>query len=264
MYPGNDKPKTMKFFKKKRIKKIILVIIGTLLSLLIYTKITEAPAHQPSDYQTIRGVWLTHVGNSFYAVTGQLDNVFHQLSRLNFNTVYLSVYNDGVTYQSKIIHRNQESYIPWINTLNTAIHQAKKQGLKIYGWFEYGLMLNSNDPIAKQHPDWLLGEGKLVNGFVWLNPSHPKGQEYFINLFTEFAYLYHKLDGIQLDDHWSIPAEFGNYVNELTQLTAKIAYKIKTINPDWVISLSPNHLSFAFDAPRPKGLGFLIHRENLL
>ena len=65
-----------------------IVVIGT------YHKLTEAPPHQPEETEQIRGMWMTHVGNAFYAATGQLDDVFHQLSRLNFNRVYISVYND--------------------------------------------------------------------------------------------------------------------------------------------------------------------------
>lgn len=220
--------------------------MGTILFVGGCNKITEAPPHKPLDSDIIRGVWMTHVGNAFYYHTGQLDNVFHQLSRLNFNTIYVSVYNDGVTYPSKVSHRNRETNIPLFNPLNSAIHQGKRQGLKIYGWFEYGLMLHANDPIAKKHPEWLLGEGKEVNGFVWLNPAHPEVEQYFVDLFTEFAYLYHKLAGIQLDDHWSVPAEFGNYSTALTNLTAKIAQEVKKINPHWVISLSPNPPHFAY------------------
>ena len=210
-------------------------------------KITEAPPHQPQASEEIRGVWLTHVGNTFYAVTGQLDDVCHQLARLNFNRIYLSVYNDGVTYPSKVSHRNRETNIPIHNSLNSAIYHGKRQGLKIYGWFEYGLMLNANDPIAKAHPNWLLNEGQVINGFVWLKPDHPEVEQHFVDLFTEFASLYPQLDGIQLDDHWAVPNAFGDYVSPLTQLTAKIATTVKQINPHWVISLSPNPPDFAYN-----------------
>ena len=57
-------------------------------------------------------------------------------------------------------------------------------------------------------PDWLLNGGQEVNGFVWLDPTHPEVEQYFVELFTEFAYLYHKLEGIQLDDHWAVPSQF--------------------------------------------------------
>lgn len=189
---------------------------------------------------------MTHVGNAFYAWTGQLDDVFHQLSRLNFNQVYISVYNDGVTYPSKISDRNRETNLPLQNSLNSAINQGHRQGLKVYAWFEYGLMLHDNDPLAQAHPDWLLNHGQVVNGFVWLDPSHSEVEQYFIDLFTEFAYLYHKLDGIQLDDHWAVPRDFGDYVAPLTQLTETITTTIKKINPHWMLSLSPNPPDFAY------------------
>ncbi len=236
----------MKLLIKKTVKKFIILMVSMIFIIGGCSKITEAPTNKPQDSAIIRGVWITHVGNAFYCYTGQLDNVFHQLSSLNFNTVYLSVYNDGVTYPSKVSHRNQETNLPLVNTLNSAIHQGKRQGLKIHGWFEYGLMLHANDSLAKQHPEWLLGNGKQVNGFVWLNPANPEVEKYFVKLFTEFAYLYYKLDGIQLDDHWSVPTQFGNYSTSLTKLTAKISQTVKKINPNWVISLSPNPPHFAY------------------
>ncbi len=230
----------------KRLKRGATFAILAIFLIAVFQKITEAPPHQPQNSQVIRGVWMTHVGTAFYAWTGQLDNVFHQLSRLNFNRVYISVYNDGVTYPSKVSHRNRETNLPLYNILNSAIHQGHRQGLKVYAWFEYGLMLHDNDPLARSHPDWLLKDGQVVNGFVWLDPSHPEVEQYFIDLLTEFAYLYHKLDGIQLDDHWAVPRQFGNYVVPLTQLTQKISTAIAKINPQWILSLSPNSPSFAY------------------
>lgn len=230
----------------KRLKQGVIFVISAILLILILQNFTEAPPHLPQNSQVIRGVWITHVGNAFYAWTGQLDNVFYQLSRLNFNQVYISVYNDGVTYPSKVSHRNWETNLPLYNFLNSAIHQGHRQGLKVYAWFEYGLMLHNDDPLAQGHPDWLLNDGQVVNGFVWLDPSHPDVEQYFIKLFTEFAYLYHKLDGIQLDDHWAVPRELGDYVAPLTQLTEKITATIKAINPQWTLSLSPNPPDFAY------------------
>ncbi|MGF1537899.1 MAG: glycoside hydrolase family 10 protein [Elainellaceae cyanobacterium] len=234
----------MKRFKAW-IKRGAIASVSVILAIGGCQKLTEAPPHQPQNSEEIRGVWMTHVGNAFYAGIGQLDDVFHQLSRLNFNRVYISVYNDGVTYPSKVAHRTREAYIPGYNFLNSAVHQGNRQGLKVYGWFEYGLMLHKNDPIAIAHPDWLLDQGQMINGFVWLDPGHPEVEQYFLALFTEFAYLYHKLDGIQLDDHWAIPRALGDYTTELTHLTAAVATAVKQINPHWIISLSPNPPDFA-------------------
>lgn len=230
----------------KRLKQVVTLAIIAIFLILVLQKVTEAPPHQPQTSQVIRGVWMTHVGNAFYAWTGQLDNVFHQLSRLNFNRVYISVYNDGVTYPSQVSHRNRETNLPLNNVLNSAIHQGHRQGLKVYAWFEYGLILHDNDPLAMAHPDWLLNRGQVVNGFVWLDPSHPAVERYLVDLFVEFAYLYPKLDGIQLDDHWAVPKEFGDYVIPLTELTEKITTTIQKINPHWMLSLSPNSPEFAY------------------
>lgn len=81
---------------------------------------TEAPRHKPQSYQPIRGVWITHVGNAFYAYTGQLDNVFHQLSRLNFNRVYVGVYNDGVSYSTDVSFSNPLTSLPLSSGLKEA------------------------------------------------------------------------------------------------------------------------------------------------
>lgn len=230
----------------KRAKKIIWLGLALLLIVTGCTKITEAPPHQPQAEQIIKAVWLSHLGNAFYAYTGRLDDIFHQISRLNFNRVYVSVYNNGLTYPTQVSYRNRETKLPLLNLLNTAIYQANRQGLKIYAWYEYGLMLHPDDSLAKQHPDWLLADGQIVNNCVWLDPSHLEVQKYFTSLFTEVAYLYPKLSGIQLDDHWSVPREFGDYSNQLTQLTVQVAATIKKIQPDWIISLSPNPPNFAY------------------
>ncbi|ELR96357.1 glycoside hydrolase family 10 protein [Gloeocapsa sp. PCC 73106] len=230
----------------KKARKFSWFVLILLLIVTGCTKITEAPPHQPQQEQVIKAVWLTHVGNAFYTYTGRLDDVLHQISRLNFNRVYVGVYNNGVTYPTRVSYRNRETNIPWFNPLNAAINLGKRQGLKIYAWYEYGLMLSPRDVLAQKHPDWLLAAGKVVNNCVWLDPSNPEVQQYFQNLFTEVAYLYPKLVGIQLDDHWSVPREFGDYSNQLTQLTAQVAATIKKIHPDWIISVSPNPPSFAY------------------
>ncbi|MEM8832254.1 MAG: family 10 glycosylhydrolase, partial [Cyanobacteria bacterium P01_G01_bin.19] len=53
------------------------------------------------------------------------------------------------------------------------------------------------------------------------------------------------LDGIQLDDHWGIPIQFGDKAAAMTELTNKVVKAIRTNNPDLIISLSPNPLGFS-------------------
>ncbi|MDJ0591729.1 MAG: family 10 glycosylhydrolase [Pleurocapsa sp. MO_226.B13] len=53
------------------------------------------------------------------------------------------------------------------------------------------------------------------------------------------------LYGIQIDDHWGIPIQFGDRSVAMTELTRKVVAAIRNINPDLVISLSPNPLGFS-------------------
>ncbi|MGD1919251.1 MAG: family 10 glycosylhydrolase [Pleurocapsa sp.] len=193
-------------------------------------------------------MWLTHIGNAFLTYTSLTDNAFYQLSRLNYNRVYVDVYNNGTTYSSKYAPRNYLLSLPFTNPLKTAIREGKRQGLKVYAWYEHGMMTFGNAELARQHPDWILATAnneKQIDNHWWLDPENPSVQQYFVNLFTEVAASYPDLDGIQVDDHWGIPIQFGDKSAAMTELTQKIVESIRNANPDLIISLSPNPLGFS-------------------
>ncbi len=232
----------------KRFKKLVVLSLIVALIVIILNLLTVAPSHKPQQSNLIKGVWLTHLGNSFLTYTTAIDNVFHQLSRLNFNRVYISVYNKGTIYPSEYVPRNHLISLPWTDPLSSAIKQGKRQGLKIYGWYEYGMMLSKYDKLIQKHPDWILktDDGtQLINNNFWLNPGHPEVEKYWINLLTEVAEKYPELDGIQLDDHWGIPKEFGDQRLEMTNLTTKVVKAVKKVNGNLIISVSPNPYHFA-------------------
>ena len=132
--------------------------------------------------------------------------------------------------------------------MQSAIKEGKRQGLKIYGWYEHGMMVFPNGEIAKQHPDWLLttANGKqFIDHHLWLNPEHPEVIQYFINLFTEAATNYPNLDGIQVDDHWGIPIQFGNKVQAMSDLTRQVIKSVKQVRPNLLVSISPNSYQFS-------------------
>lgn len=237
----------MKFINR-RIKRFSLSIAIAFLTIIFIIRLTSAPNNSPSQSESIKGVWLSHFGNAALTYSTTTDNVFHQLSRLNYDRIYVDVYNNGVTYPSKHAPRNHLLSLPFTNPLNTAIKQGTRQGLKIYAWYEHGLMTFGNAELAQQHPDWILttkDDQKLIDRHWWLDPSNPKVQQYFINLFTEVAYLYPDLYGIQLDDHWGIPIQFGDKSAAMGELTTKVVQAIRKANPNLVISLSPNPLGFS-------------------
>lgn len=221
-----------------------------ILGIIIFNIIITAPINIPQTSDTIKGVWLTHVGNSLLTYTRSIDDVFYQLSRQNYNTVYVDVYNGGTTYPSKHISRNKLISFAFTDPLQTAIEEGKRQGLHIYAWYEHGMMLFPKQKLAQQHPDWILktSDGRqYIEQHLWLNPENPEVQEYFVNLFTEVAQKYPELYGIQVDDHWGIPIIFGNKTQAMTELTRRIVRAVKQINPNLIISLSPNPYQFSLN-----------------
>ncbi len=237
------------FFKK--IKRLLKLILMGILIAIVLNLLTIAPSHKPQSNNLIKGVWLTHVGNSFLIYTTMIDNVFHQLSTLNFNRIYISVYNKGIViYPSKYGKRNYLISLPGTDPLSSAIKEGKRQGLKIYAWYEYGMMVSKYDPLVQKHPDWLLttSDGnQLINNNFWLNPSHPQIEQYWINLLTEVAQKYPGLAGIQLDDHWAIPRAFGNKQLAMTNLTKKVVRAVRKVNDKLIISVSPNPYHFSLE-----------------
>ncbi|NJO94941.1 MAG: family 10 glycosylhydrolase [Pleurocapsa sp. CRU_1_2] len=234
------------YFKQFRrpLKFSFTIIIG----IIIFNILTAAPTNTPQTSDRIKGVWLSHVGNSLLTYTSAIDNVFYRLSQQNYNTVYVDVYNGGTTYPSKYSSRNKLISFPFTDPLQTAIKEGKRQGLHIYAWYEHGMMLFPKQKLAQQHPDWILktSDGRqYIEQHLWLNPENPEVQEYFVNLFTEVAQKYPKLYGIQVDDHWGIPIIFGNKTQAMTELTRRIVRAVKQTSPNLIISLSPNPYQFS-------------------
>ena len=238
----------MSFRKIKKLIKSILLIVLVAISIKLIAPVS--PYQASKNNPQIQGVWISHKGTSFLNYITLLDNAFHQLSRLEFNRVYVDVYNGGVTYPSKHAPRNYKASLPFTDPLRSAIKEGKRQGLKIYAWYEHGMMMFPNDKLAVEHPDWLLttADGQtFIEKHVWLDPGNPEVAQYFTNLFLEAANNYPDLYGIQLDDHWGIPKAFGNKVNEMNLLTQKVFSAIKQTRPNLVRSLSPNPYSFSYN-----------------
>ncbi|MBF2058191.1 MAG: family 10 glycosylhydrolase [Cyanobacterium sp. T60_A2020_053] len=231
------------FFKKRSLILFSFIIIGYFLS-------RPAPSFKSEIESSaeIRGVWLTNVGTIFFHHTTLLDNIFAHLARSNYTHIYVSTYGFGGTiYPSQTVKTNPLFLPPFTDVLKASKIEAGRQGLKLYAWLEYGLMLSPTNFVAVNNPDWLLKtpEGKtVVNGFVWLNPDNPEVQEYILDIIEEVA-NYKELTGIQLDDHWGVPSQFGNYINEMNELTAQVKKSIDKINPNLIFSLSPNPYSFS-------------------
>ncbi len=260
----------------------------------------------------VRGVWLTNVGSAVLFVPWGVNRALQQLSQLNFNTVYPVVWNRGHTfYQSDVAKRvTGRAADPLLTSLRLGrdllpeiVKQGHQQHLNVIPWFEYGLMAPASSQLAKRHPEWLTVrqngtetlkeipneqgaiEQALPNGQtslqkkraiqqVWLNPLHPGVQKFVLDLIVEVVSKY-DVDGIQLDDHFGMPVDFGYdrftielyqkehegqkppdnpkdeewmrwRADKITDLMQKVYSAVKTAKPKCLVSLSPNPQDFSY------------------
>ena len=280
------------------------------LALLLAWALHQAPSQQASQTQAkeLRGVWLTNIGAAYLYQTTRVDEVLHQLATLHLTTVYPAVWNRGYTLYPSAVAHQQTGYksdplltLPFQNVFSSLTKQAHRQGLSIVPWFEYGFMSPATSSLVQRHPDWVTqtSQGQSVlqphsqnstasrlptplknllfeitgANLVWLNPFHPEVQQFFTDLILEVVNQY-DVDGIQLDDHFGLPAALGYdpytvvlYQQEhwgasppqdpynwewtrwrsqkLTQFMTSLSAAIKNANPDCIISLSPNLAPFA-------------------
>ncbi len=262
----------------------ILLFLASFLTVLLISMPTLAT--MPSLRSEIRGVWVT--GNDTVVLRDRLKvrDAVAQLRRLNFNTVYPVVWNAGYTmYPSRVaqqagiqdfIYRGLQGQ----DILADLIAQAHSQGLLVIPWFEFGFMAPPTSELALQHPDWLTqkrnGEQTSVSAageVVWLNPFRPEVQQFITNLVLEVITQYNG-DGIQFDDHMSLPADFGYdaytialyqketkkappdnpqdaawirwRADKITAFMTQLQKAVKARNPRAVFSVSPNYYDFAY------------------
>ncbi|MBW4643956.1 MAG: glycoside hydrolase family 10 protein [Goleter apudmare HA4340-LM2] len=257
------------------------------------------PKASPPTTTEIRGVWLTNVASGVLFVPWGINRALNQLSALNFNTVYPVVWNRGYTFYNSAVAKSvtgsdAQPLLKFMHggsdVLAKIIQLAKPQGLSIIPWFEYGFMTPFDSELARRYPDWLTsGQAgiksiketppeEIDNNFAiklaWLNPLHPQVQEFIKALIVEVVTNY-DVDGIQLDDHFGMPVQFGydpltiqlyqqehqgksppkNAFNaewmrwradKITDFMAKIYYAVKAVKPSAKVSLSPNPQDFAY------------------
>ncbi len=236
--------------------------------------------------QEIRGVWLTNNDFTMFSDRKQLGEALQQLKKLNFNTIYPVVWNSGyVMFPSEVakdagiqpfVYRGLEGQ----DIVADIITQAHQNNLLVMPWFEFGFMAPPTSELAVSHPDWLTQERdgdktsiSAAGEVAWLNPFHPEVQKFLTELVLETVSNY-DLDGIQFDDHTSLPKTFGydrytlnlyrqemkkdapadtndpDWVkwraNKITAFMAKLNKAVKQRKPNVIFSVSPNYYEFAY------------------
>lgn len=270
----------VKFTAKKLLPLLFLL---SLIFSLFLNSLAPVTAQQPR--QEIRGVWMTSNDFNILKSRTKLNDAVSLLRRMNFNTVYPVVWNSGYTkFPSQtaqragipFFYRGEEGH----DVLADLIYQAHRQHLLVIPWFEFGFMVPQSSELALNHPEWLTQKQDgsqttvgVAGENAWLNPFHPQVQKFISELVTEVITQYNA-DGIQFDDHMSLPREFGydkytvalyqqetgnnppnnpeaqDWVrwraDKITEFMVKLNHTVKAKNPEAIFSVSPNYYDFAY------------------
>lgn len=269
---------------------ITVLVVGNPISAMAQSAVPEViPEVMPQPpTQEIRGVWMTENDNDILRDRPKLQEAVSQLARLNFNTIYPVVWNSGyVLYESAVAQRAEIQ--PFVrkglqgqDILNDLVTQAHRQGLLVIPWFEFGFMAPSTSELALNHPDWFTQQRDgsqtwtgAAGEVMWLNPFLPEVQQFITDLVLEVVTRYN-VDGIQFDDHTSLPNEFGydRYTlalykqetnknapanpqepawvswraNKITAFVTQLNKAVKQRKPKAIFSVSPNPYITAYNA----------------
>lgn len=216
----------------------------------------------------------------------KVQQAVSKLQRLNLNTIYPVVWNSGyVMYPSAVAQRL--GIQPFVlrgadghDIMADLINQAHRQGLLVIPWFEFGFMAPPTSELALNRPEWFTqkrdGSQTSISAageVAWLNPFHPQVQQFITSLVTEIVTQY-DVDGIQFDDHMSLPQEFGYdkytvalYTQEtkksppanpedpewvrwradkITDFMMRLNQVVKARKPQAIFSVAPNYYDFAY------------------
>ena len=281
---------TVKLYKWRRILALMLAFTIALIFSAIFSPRLWAQTPPITPRKTeLRGVWLTNIDSDVIFSRQNISNAVNRLDRLNFNTIYPTVWQGGYTlYPSAVAKRVFGKPIdpaPGLQNrdiLKEIIAASHQKGIAVIPWFEFGFMAPADSELARLHPEWLARrrDGSTIwkegtNDRVWLNPFHPEVQQFILDLIVEIVDNY-DLDGIQFDDHFGLPVEFGYELttvlmyqkaiksrpsndaretfwirwraDRINDFMARVFHAVKSRKQKCIISVSPNPLHFALPA----------------
>lgn len=280
----------LKLSKARRLLTLILVFILAAASVAIAPPLLSAQTPPKLPTSELRGVWLTNVDSNVLFSRQNVQTAVDRLAKLNFNTLYPTVWQGGYTLYPSIIAKqamgvsvDPTPQLQGRDVLKEIVEEAHKKGLAVIPWFEFGFMAPAESELAKLHPDWLSKrrDGTTIwkegtHDRVWLNPFHPEVQKFILDLITEIVVKYN-IDGIQFDDHFGLPSEFGYdpltiamyqkeingqspsddpketfwvrwRADKINDFMARVFRAIKSRKNNCIIALSPNPLHFSLPA----------------
>ena len=286
---------------KSLLKYLTLVVLAC--SMVIFgASHSGRAAINSQPFAEIRGVWMTTNDSDILRDRPQVQEAVSQLGQLNFNTIYPVVWNSGYAWYPSAVAQNA-GIQPFINrglqgqdTLAELTAIAHQHNLLVIPWFEFGFMAPPTSELALNHPNWLTqrrdGSKTWISAageVVWLNPFHPEVQKLITDLVLEVIAQYN-VDGIQFDDHLSLPNEFGYdpytislyrqqtnasppanpedsswmrwRANQITAFVKRLNKAIKDKQPNAIFSISPNPYHLAYNTYLQDWVGWV--RQNLV
>ncbi|MEH2260382.1 glycoside hydrolase family 10 protein [Nostoc sp.] len=233
-----------------------------------------------------RGIWLTTTDSKVLRSKERIAEAMDFLAETGFNVVFPVVWNKAVTlYPSQIMQQTFGVKIDPMSVgrdpLEEVVIEARRVGLKVIPWFEYGFASSYNlngGVLLQKKPEWAARDcnGNLLkkNDFEWLNALDAQVQEFLLNLVLEVAKNY-DVDGVQGDDRLpALPSEGGydrgtvsRYRQEfdrnppqnhkdrqwlqwradiLTDFLARLYQEVKAVNPNLLVAIAPNIHDWAF------------------
>lgn len=242
-------------FSRKWFHRLLagLFLLGWLLALVVGLPSPAAPpapaaGASPARPGEIRGVWMTANDMATVRDRARLQTAVNQLSQLNFNTIYPVVWNGSFAYYPSAVteRRGIQTFtykgLEGQDILADLTSQAHAHHLLVIPWFEFGFMTPPTSELARRHPEWLTQKRdggrtsmSAAGEVAWLNPFHPEVQALISELVLEIMTQY-DADGIQFDDHMSLPSEFGydKYTRELYARETNRAPPANPQEPAWV------------------------------
>lgn len=181
-----------------------------------------SPTVRDEKVMEMRGVWLTTTDSRVFNSKQNIAEAMTFLAQTGFNVVFPVVWNNAATlYPSKIMRDTFgyeiDSRFVGRDPLGELVAEAKRVGLAVIPWFEYGFASSYNQNGGKllaQKPNWAARDasGNLLkkNDFEWMNALDSEVQDFLRNLILEVAKNY-DIAGIQGDDRLpALPSE-GSY-----------------------------------------------------
>ncbi len=178
----------------------------------------------------VRGTWVTTT--SYTATTSTVYNNaattanMKRLHDMGLNSVYMDCWRNGNTYfnsptNAAITGNLRDPGLGTRDLLQEVTIQARRNQMSTIGWFQYGLMAKFGTPSGSTtevatymaNNGWLMKNqsGQYTDastGFSWMNPLVPQVQTYVKGIILDAVKNYN-LQGIQLDDHFAWPVNFG-------------------------------------------------------